>query len=243
MKIERNLAYAAIAVCTLPLLAWLSVFWTPWFSESQTRWSEFGSFWGGVLSPVLAFASFTGLLATLREQKKVAETRKRQADDLNYFNHATASIQRAYETLTQNKTKAAPVADRLAWLSCARLLLSAQEVAKRISGESEGLIALYDGECEHWRWKFYEALHPEGQLPIGRQASYFAHPNSRIGVNIEKRSIRVVFEFSNWPEGKMDSVDTVPKYSAVELDAMSASMSGVREYVRSMPRFHLKSDD
>ena len=242
MKLERNLVFAAIAACAVPLALWLWVFWTPSFSDSHVRWSKFGSFLGGVLSPVLAFTSFLVLLATIHEQRKVAETQRKQADDLNYFNHATSSLQRAYETLTQDSSEAGPVADRLAWLSCARLLLSAEKVAKRISDRSEGVRALYEGEREHWRRKFYELFHPEGEVSIGVNATYFSHQDLRLFINIEERSIRVVFEFFDWPEGTPDPVDNVPKYTTTELNAMNSGMSGVREYVKRMPRFHTKSD-
>ena len=87
-------------------------------------------------------------------------------------------------------------------------------MAKRISDKSEGVRALYEGEREHWRRKFYELFHPEGQLPIGAQAAYFDPPDPSRRINFDVRSIRVVFEFFDWPEGRPDSVDTVPKYTA-----------------------------
>lgn len=237
MKLERNLVFAAIAACAVPLALWLWVFWTPSLSDNHARWSEFGSFLGGVLSPVLAFTSFLVLLATIHEQRKVAETQKQQADDLNYFNHASASLQRAYKTLTRGGTKSGPVADRLAWLSCARLLLSAADVAKRISDKSEGVRALYEGEREHWSRKFYELFHPEGQVSIGVQADYFDPPYPSRKINLEERSIRVVFEFFDWLEERPDSLlDIVPKYTPEELDAMSASKSGIRKYVKTRLR-------
>lgn len=191
---------------------------------------------------MLAFASFLGLLATINEQKKASAVQRQQTDDLNYFNHASASLQRAYETLTRSSADAVPHADRLAWLSCARLLLSADDVSKRISNNSEGVKALYEGEREHWRRKFYELFHPKGQIAIGAQYAYFAHTDPRAGINLEERSIRVVFEFFDWPEGRPDPVDTVPKYTVAELDGMNAGMSGVREYIRTMPRFCTRSD-
>lgn len=242
MKLARNLIFSAVFTCVAPIALWLWVFWTPWFSHEHVKWSEFGSFLGGVLSPLLAFASFLGLLATINEQRKAADVQRQQADDLNYFNHASASLQRAYETLTRNGTDAVPRADRLAWLSCARLLLSAEDVSKRISEKSAGVKALYEGEREHWRRKFYELFHPKGQISIGARSAYFAHTDPRVGINLEERSIRVVFEFFDWPEGKPDPVDTVPKYTESELNAMNAGMSGVRDYIRTMPRFHARSD-
>jgi hypothetical protein len=242
MKLERNLALVAVAACAMPLLLWLWTFWSPTFATEHVKWSEFGSFIGGVLSPLLAFVSFLGLLATINQQRAAATRQKIESDDLNYFNHAAASLERAYETLTANRSATEPVRDRLAWLSCARLLLSASNVSKRISPVSVGLLALYEGEEEHWRRRFYELFHPEGALSIGVQSTYFSHPTSADGVQIEERSIRVIYEFFTWPEGKEDPIDSVPKYTIEELESMSASMSGVREYVRTMPRFRSSSN-
>lgn len=242
MKLERDLALIALAACAVPLLPWLATFWSPTFATNQAKWSEFGSFIGGVLSPLLAFVSFLGLLLTIREQRAVAARQKTQSDDLNYFNHASASLERAYATLAEGTDTERPAGDRLAWLSCARLLLSASDVSKRISSASSGLLALYEGEEEHWRRRFYELFLPAGAPRIGTQATYFSHPNSADGAQIEERSIRVIYEFFTWPEGKADPIDLVPKYTLKDLDSINPSMSGVRDYVRAMKRFENVSD-
>ena len=236
MKI-LSLALLASAACAIPLLLWFWTFWSPAFATDQEKWSEFGSFIGGVISPLLAFASFLGLLATLQEQRAAALRLKTETDDLNYFNHATESIERAYEALAGANPDGKPVRDRLAWLSCARLLLSAKEVAKQISTSSVGLIALYDGELEYWRSRFYDLLNPRGGLRVGAQATFFGHPVPNDGVQIEERSIRVIFEFADWPQGKPDPIDAVPLYTRIDLDAMKPSMYGVREFIKSKPRF------
>jgi hypothetical protein len=238
-----SLALLALAACAIPLLLWLWTFWYPAFATDQGKWSDFGSFIGGVISPLLAFASFLGLLATLQEQRAAALRQKTETDDLNYFNHATESIERAYEALAGANPDGTPASDRLAWLTCARLLLSAKEVAKQISSSSVGLLALYDGELEHWRRRFYELLNPRGDLRVGTQATFFSHPASSDGVQIEERSIRVIFEFADWPEGKPDPIDAVPKYTRIDLDAMKPSMSGVREFIESKPRFRTSPGD
>jgi hypothetical protein len=237
------LALLSFAACAIPLLLWLWTFWSPAFATDQGKWSEFGGFIGGVISPLLAFASFLGLLATLQEQRAAALRQKTETDDLNYFNHATESIERAYEALAGANPDGKPVSDRLAWLTCARLLLSAREVAKQISISSVGLLALYDGELEHWRRRFYELLNPRGDLRVGTQAIFFSHPASNDGVPIEERSIRVIFEFADWPEGKPDPIDSVPKYTRIDLDAMKPDMSGVREFIESKLRFHSPPGD
>jgi hypothetical protein len=233
----RVFALTALLACAIPLVPWLMTFWSPSLATDQTKWSEFGSFIGGVLSPLLAFASFLGLLATIREQRASAERQKIETDDRNYFNHAIESLKRAYETLAGGQSALEPVRDRLAWLSCARLLLSAKEVANQISISSQGLLAVYDGESEHWRRRFYELLNPTTGGRVGTRLAFFSEQELTGGGPIEERSIRVIFEFMDWPEGRQDPIDSVPKYTLEDLSAMNASMSGIREYVRSKPRF------
>lgn len=239
----RDVAVLALLACAIPLVPWLMTFWSPSLATDQTKWSEFGSFVGGVLSPLLAFASFICLLATVREQRASAERQQIETDDRNYFNHATESLKRAYETLAGRQSALEPVRDRLAWLTCARLLLSAAEVGGQISSYSKGLRAVYDGECEHWRRRFYELLNPASGTRVGMRSAFFADQEFTGSGQIEERSIRVVFEFMNWPDGKEDPVDSVPKYTLEDLRAMNASMSGIREYVGSKPRFRNLASD
>lgn len=237
MKSERSLVLFALVTCAVPLVFWLWTFWSPAFATDQGKWSEFGGFIGGVISPILAFASFIGLLATIREQRAVSARQNTKNDDLNYFNHATASLERSYITLAGELAAREPLRDRLAWLSSARLLMSAADVSKRISPLSVGLHALYEGEEEHWRRRFYELFHPQGLPRIGFNGAYFSESFAPHRAQIDERSIRVIFEFLTWPGDKADPIDLVNKYTSEELDAMGSSMSGVREYVRSMPRF------
>lgn len=237
MRLERNLAYVATAACSVPIFLWLLTFWSPSFSKSYPDWAAFGDFAGGVLSPVLAFISFLGLLVTLKQQREAATIQKIAEDDQKYFDHAVASMERAFDFISDSSRSTAPVRDRLAWLTCARLLLSASEVASKISKNSDGLRALFIGEEEHWRRKFYELFNPLGLQSIGMQATYFRQDASEYGSQIEERSIRVIYEFLQWPKGMMDPIDSVPKYTRDELAEMQVGMSGIREYVLSMPRF------
>lgn len=246
MKLTYWLSGAALVVCVIPLGVWVFNFHQLGLASDSTQWSNFGSYLGGILSPVLAFLSFIGLLLALDTQRKEAGRLKKENDDLNYFNHAVKSLERAYEALANkrsledvaNGTPAVePLRDRLAWLTCARLLLSAKNVVGQISKESSGLLALYAGEEEHWRHQFYEMLQGDQMRTRLRQPSYFGNPATIDGPQMEERSIRVVFEFTEWPDDKVDPIDKVPLYSPAELTEMPASMSGVRGYVLAHPRF------
>lgn len=244
-----SLFVVALLACTVPLWFWVSNFGHLGLAGSTEEWSRFGSYLGGVLSPVLAFLSFIGLLLAFDTQRKEAARLKNESDDLNYFNHAVKSLERAYDALVTRSSRYSgdngpPLVqlstDRLAWLTCARLLLSAKDVSKQISQTSSGLLALYEGEEEYWRHQFYELFHEEKTFSMLLQPNFFGNPGILGGTQLEERSIRVIFEFADWPEDKVDPIDAVPLYSLAELNGMKASMSGVREYVLAKGRFKPK---
>jgi hypothetical protein len=139
--------------------------------------------------------------------------------------------------LTLSGDPSIPVHDRLAWLSCARLLLSASEASRSITSASPGLQALYAGEEEHLRHQFYLLLQPSSLQGVGASRPYFAADSSPDRSPIEERSIKVIYGFAEWPDGRQDAIDAVPKYTKADLQAMHAGMRGVRDYVSSMPRF------
>lgn len=247
MKFVILLFVVALVACAVPLWFWVSNFGHLGLAGSTEEWSRFGSYLGGVLSPVLAFLSFIGLLLAFNTQSKEAARLKNESDDLNYFNHAVKSLERAFEALVTRSSRYSgdnglPLVqlstDRLAWLTCARLLLSAQDVSKQISQTSSGLLALYEGEEEHWRHQFYELFHDTKTSGMLRHPSFFANPGMLGGTELDERSVRVIFEFSDWPEDKLDPIDAVPLFSMDELREMNASMSGVRGYVLAKRRFN-----
>ena len=233
MKTQRNLAvYAAIA-SLLVLAPWLYVFWTPSLSRKPSDWAEFDTFVGGILSPTLAFAALIGLLATVKQQRDATDRQKEVTDNESYFKHAVSSLERAFSALTDGKEVTAPAHDRLAWLSCARLLLSASNASGRITAASPGLRVLYEGEEEHWRHQFYLLLQPLSPEGVGALKSYFMADRSSEHSPLDERSIKVVYSFAEWPEGRQDSIDAVSKYTQADVERMHVGMSGVRAYVLS----------
>lgn len=231
MKIERLLLVAAVVAVLLAVAPWLYTFSTAKISGKPEDWSYFAGYVGGVLSPVLAFASLVGLLTTLTQQRAAIEVQRTVDDDRSYFDHAVKSLERAYGVISGGDQSAGPVRDRLAWLTCARLLLSAKEVSAQISNQSKGLKALFAGEEEHWKFRFHELFH--GVSPaVGRDSAFFSSPTNPQLEGIEERSIRVVFDFVTWPEGKEDAIARVPRYTREEVRSMGLLMSGVREYVQ-----------
>ncbi len=102
---------------------------------------------------------------------------------------------------------------------------------------SEGLKDVYGGEEEHWRRKFYDLLKPISEKGVGAAASYFKQDDSEHGVQIEERSIKVIYGFAEWPDDMHDPIDDIPLFSEEEIERMTVGKSGVRSYVLSLPRF------
>lgn len=237
MKLEKGLIISVAVGFLVVLLGWSWNFRSAAISGNPSDWGAFGDYLGGVLSPILAFVSFMGLLLTIREQRAGTDVTRVVNDDRQYFEHAVSSLQRAYEVITNDGQQAVPAKDRLKWLTCARLLLAAKKVSKRISIHSEGLKDVYRGEEEHWRRKFYDLLKPISTKGVGATASYFKQDDSEHAIQIEERSIKVIFDFAEWPDGMHDPIDDVPLFSEEEIERMTVGKSGVRSYVLSLPRF------
>lgn len=237
MKLILGLCAVALALCLVPIGLWVYTFHHLGLPSVSAEWANFGSYIGGVLSPLLAFASFVGLMLAFGVQRREARRLKRESDNKNYFEHAVRSLERAYEALVTDSSKPEIKLERLAWLTCARLLLSAEDVSKRISSDSDGLRALYEGENEYWRHQSYELFDEPGVRSASRSAGFFGGPTPHGNRRLEERSIRVIYEFSQWPEGKMDPIDKVPKYTKDELAEMKGNMAGVRDYILTMTRF------
>ncbi|WP_128003693.1 hypothetical protein [Piscinibacter defluvii] len=240
MDLKRSLPILA-AACLAPVLLWFHVFWEPSFSRESSTWSNFGSYIGGVLSPLLAFAAFVGLLITINQQRESAVQQVVATNDDAYFRHAVSCLERAFSTLSSSDQARRPVQDRLAWLTCARLLLSARTAARNISPASSGLRALYEGEEEHWRHQFYELLQPLSIGGVGTQAAYFQADGASNRGEIDERSIRVIYSFTEWPPDRLDPIDEVPRYTEAELDNLRVGMVGIRGYLLSQPRFQRRS--
>lgn len=237
---EKKVAWGISLVVVfigLALIPWVMHVATPSFSSDGKEWADFGTYVGGVLSPILAGISFVGLLVTIIQQSQAAEKQKRNADSENYFKHAVQSLERAYKTIAPNHNDITPLRSRLAWLTCARLLLSAKDASQRIAPESTGLISLYEGEEEYWRHKFYELLKPTHPKGVGYRAEFFCANVATAEEEIAEESIRVIYEFTDWPKERKDPLRAIPHYTSAELDDFGIGMLGVETYIRAKPRF------
>lgn len=229
--------FISSGICLIPLAFWVYTFWAPEFSRASDDWSDFGGFMGGVLSPILAFASFIGLLITLRQQQTAIEKQKQETDGEKYFRHAVTCLERAFSVLSTKDTPSLPVCDRFAWLTCARLILLAKDAYKEISPDCRGIKLLYEGEEEHWRRRFYDLLQPTTFNNDALGPDFFRADNANQRQEIYEGSIRIIYEFTEWPKDKPDPIKLVPNYTKEELNRLPIGMIGVQKYILGKRRF------
>lgn len=209
--------------------------------KTIAEYGAFGDYFGGLINPLMAFLAFGGLLLTIRQQGEAARSLEVKHDDEKYIEHAVTCMERAYSTLEVQRADGPTevMRDRLAWLTCARLILSAKDAYARVSPDAHALRTLYEGEEEYWRRKFYLLLKTGGgRRGIFEIKEYFSYKTGTLNRGsftlIHEGSVRVISEFLVWPDGRLDPIDSVPEYTDDEIEAMNGSMRGVREHLQEM---------
>ncbi len=156
---------------------------------------------------------------------KIQEDRLRDRDK-ELLAQIENSYKWAYDSLTDDGKSIPPKADRLKWLTCARHLLRAEALSKKISSDTYRTIR--DEKEEFWRHRFYLALQ-DGSI---RNPSFFENNNAaRSSGPIEPRSAKVIIEFSAWKKGTEDPIDTVTDGPiSQETHGVSGASMGFNEY-------------
>ena len=93
-------------------------------------------------------------------------------------------------------------ANRLNWLTAARHILAYQALKKEITLKVQ--LRICEDFEEFWRHRFYLALSDQ----VMSNAHYWASQGKH-GANIGTTSALIIVDFSGWPDGKVDSTDTV----------------------------------
>lgn len=126
----------------------------------------------------------------------------RERTDERMAGYAVRTLERAYQALigpdSSNQTR--PPADRLAWLTAARLIEQYKYAKQKI--RNPVVLHECEGHEEHWRHQFYLALQP---LQTTSSGYYSERPPT--GMPIEEVSAVIIHAFATWPEGKEDPVD------------------------------------
>ena len=132
--------------------------------------------------------------------------------------------------------------DRVAWVTCARLIARADSLSKKITTETHNLI--FEAERDFQRHKFRDLLKLDGKdlngaffcggdqrQTIGEFVSSPAHPKGGLSW-IPTRIINVVYTFMSFPEGYEDPLRYSDDFGAKERNRMfELGHEGLREYL------------
>ncbi|MGY2184661.1 hypothetical protein [Pseudomonas sp. SDO5591_S426] len=171
-------------------------------------------------------AAFAGALSAFFAFLTIRKSVNERRDD-RMLSYAVKTLERAYESLVGNPRSVPPPADRLAWLTTARLL----EDYKRAKVRIRDKVALeeLEGHEEHWRHQFYLALLPLERCQPG---FYSGSANSRHLDQIPKITAIIIHAFASWPEDKVDPLDAYKnQQDAVDRLGVSKMWIGLRHYL------------
>lgn len=160
-------------------------------------------------------AAFSGSAAAVAAFVTISNSARARTDE-RMCNYAVRSLERAYEALMgpDAANQVRPPADRLAWLTSARLIEQYKDAKQKIKNP----IALHEceGHEEHWRHQFYLALAPLENI----SPEFYS---SREGKGpIHDVSAIIIHAFASWPDGKNDPIDAF-KNSEVAISKLGVS--------------------
>lgn len=194
---------------------------------------------------VLISTSVAALTYALNSQKHSADVEWNRSKLA--MESAIKLIERAYEILTVNDKEGAPPNNRYIWLTCARHILAAQEIAKDISEARHSRV--YQENLEYWRTRFHSKLSPLGEEGGEMNAAYFAEKpedayvtSGKTRLPIAEKSLAVIFRFIRWPKEREDRLqgvesftdDEIHQFEMFENHGLGQYLSALRKYAKSL---------
>jgi uncharacterized membrane protein len=232
------IAIIALIACTTVVAApWLWRFSGSSLSTSPSDWGVFGDYFGGILSTVISALGFIGIIATIKTQSDTISTQlsgiaqeKEIRDDEVYSKQSLECLNEAYTKLLS--PDGSLYKNRIAWLESARLIITAQNLAERVTSES--MRYTYKAAEKVIRSKFSTILNPDIH-PETKQRSYFremdwAHWHEDVGQQpIEKTSVYVIYKFASWQSDEADELDSIEGF--IDFKHINKRYFGARQFI------------
>lgn len=175
------------------------------------------SFSLGDLTPFIVLAGvLIALITLLINQRRVASE--------EYLENATDLLSKAYEILDATKdAHGIPKNSRINWLTAARLIRTAESIAKLLTEESHKRI--WQEKKEYWRGRLRDLIYPSRE---GFPKTYYAEkPELMVAWSndekepLSEKSLVVLYKFIQWPEDIEDPLSTEDKFSEDEIEKMA----------------------
>lgn len=172
-------------------------------------------------SKVLIFVALCAALITL-----IYNIRRHLSED--YYKEAKSQLEKAFYILQENPDK--PITrDRLKWLTCARLLLSADRISKKIIMSSHKHI--YKEDKQYWKARFYEIIEDFSEdFYAGYTGDFFADfVNGRNKISLA--SVYAVHKFMQWDDDYIDPLE-IKEWSDEQLSDISRNYPILRSVIK-----------
>lgn len=152
------------------------------------------------LSDYIASFSFIIALFAYKNSKAKNSYDIISKEDQELCLYASKVLEESYRELTQNGTVINPVeADRLRWLTVARLILRHEQIKSMIKSEVYTLIC--EENERYWKNEFYKILQHQSLMT----SEYFKGNKFRNTCeNISPRAAVVIFKFARWRKNYSD---------------------------------------
>jgi hypothetical protein len=148
--------------------------------------------------------------------------RRREASK-DYLESATDLVEKAYNILNNPGGDGLPKNSRIHWLTSARLLRKAQQIARLITEQSHR--GIWEEKQEYWRGRFHDLIFPNS---AGFPSTYYAEkPEHLFGWSMDEReplsmkSLVVLYRFIRWPEGIEDPLKDEGDFTTEEIQKMT----------------------
>ncbi|WP_448124211.1 hypothetical protein [Pseudomonas veronii] len=227
----------SVAIVIMP---WAYTFYSPSFSKDPASWGVFGDYFGGVLSTIVSICGFVAVIVTIKKQGEgikaqlaSIELDKETRDDEIYYRQALQCLEEAL-TILNDPVNGQVHRDRVAWLQSARLILTAKELANKITSVS--MCTIYSASEKLIRSRFQSRLDPVSN-PETQQPSYFSGQNWDNYVNnqpphrLEIHSVYIVYKFTSWGRDEVDLINSI--IGNVDTDDISPAYFGAAQYLSS----------
>ncbi len=192
--------------------------------NSSKDWEEAFSILSKIIPSEIAFFSLLGVWLIRNEDKN-------KSNSETYSKYAILAIERAYNVISENETRDAPVKDRLEWLTCGRWLAVSNRLSKKIT--EKNVQEIFEDEQEFWRIKFYNFFKPNEPNSFSHHISNFQETGLGDGDSLDPKSVTAIYKFVEWPEDRADPINEQELYTEEEIEQLNRfSKLGLYEYLR-----------
>lgn len=169
------------------------------------------------VTPFIVIAGVLTALLTL-----AANQRRDNSEE--YLENAVDLLAKAYDILDKSKDeRGIPKNSRLNWLTSARLICTAENIAVLLIEESHKRI--WEEKKEYWRGRLRDLILPNSD---GFPETYYA-ANPQLMVSwgdkdqepLSEKSLAVLYRFIQWPENMEDPLKSQKKFSENEIEKMA----------------------